>query len=143
MREQFRDVSPEDAELQPIIEGLFGEYAARYGDYFSKDAEVELTEWYLAPQGLFIVLERDGKIIATGAYKPFDERTAEIKRIWTDKTLRQQGLAGRVLAGLGAAAQARGIERVFLQVEEGNAGARSLYRGVGFERAWRYLYWSR
>ncbi|MDU6451342.1 MAG: GNAT family N-acetyltransferase, partial [Enterobacter hormaechei] len=55
MREQFRDVSPEDADLQPIIEGLFGEYAARYGDYFSKDAEVELTEWYLAPQGLFIV----------------------------------------------------------------------------------------
>lgn len=66
MREQFRDVSPEDADLQPIIEGLFGEYAARYGDYFSKDAEVELTEWYLAPQGLFIVLERDGEIIATG-----------------------------------------------------------------------------
>ena len=51
MSERFRDVSPEDAELQPIIEGLFGEYAARYGDYFSKDAEVELTEWYLAPQG--------------------------------------------------------------------------------------------
>lgn len=46
MREQFRDVSPEDADLQPIIEGLFGEYAARYGDYFSKDAEVELTQWY-------------------------------------------------------------------------------------------------
>lgn len=36
MREQFRDVSPEDADLQPIIEGLFGEYAARYGDYFSR-----------------------------------------------------------------------------------------------------------
>jgi hypothetical protein len=43
MSEQFRDVSPEDADLQPIIDGLFGEYAARYGDYFSKDAEVELT----------------------------------------------------------------------------------------------------
>lgn len=37
MREQFRDVSPEDTDLQPIIEGLFGEYAARYGDYFSKE----------------------------------------------------------------------------------------------------------
>ncbi len=102
MREQFRDVSPEDAELQPVIEGLFGEYAARYGDYFSKDAEVELTEWYLAPQGLFIVLERDGKIIATGAYKPFDERTAEIKRIWTDKTASAGACRAR---GAGAGAQ--------------------------------------
>ena len=86
MNELFRDVSPEDGDLQPIIDGLFGEYSARYGDYFSKDAEVELTEWYLPPQGLFIVLERDGEIVAMGAYKPFDEHTAEIKRIWTDKS---------------------------------------------------------
>ena len=68
MREQFRDVSPEDADLQPIIEGLFGEYAARYGDYFSKDAEVELTEWYLAPQGLFIVLERERGNVEAGEW---------------------------------------------------------------------------
>ena len=65
MSDQFRVVSPEASELQPILNGLFGEYAARYGDYFSRDAEVELTEWYLAPQGLFVVLERSGEIIAT------------------------------------------------------------------------------
>ena len=114
MREQFRDVSPEDTDLQPIIEGLFGEYAARYGDYFSKDAEVELTEWYLAPQGLFIVLERDGEIIATGAYKPFDEHTAEIKRIWTNKTLRQQGLAARVVQELERRAVLAGYSHIYL-----------------------------
>lgn len=28
MSDLFRDVSPEDTDLQPIIEGLFGEYAA-------------------------------------------------------------------------------------------------------------------
>lgn len=68
---------------------------------------------------------------------------ASVHGMRTDKARRGEGLAGRVLAGLGAAAQARGIERVFLQVEEGNTGARSLYRGDGFQRAWRYLYWSR
>jgi hypothetical protein len=96
MSDRFRVLSPEAPELQPIIEGLFAEYAARYGNYFSRDAEVELTEWYLPPQGLFIVLERNGEIIATGAYKPFDASTAEIKRIWTHSALRQQGLAARV-----------------------------------------------
>ncbi|PLK88272.1 GNAT family N-acetyltransferase, partial [Klebsiella pneumoniae] len=55
MSEAFRDISPEAPELQPIISGLFAEYAARYGDYFSRDAEVELSEWYVPPQGLFIV----------------------------------------------------------------------------------------
>ena len=112
MSDLFRDVSPEDADLQPIINGLFGEYAARYGDYFSKDAEVELTEWYLPPQGLFIVLERDGKIIATGAYKPFDAQTAEIKRIWTDKSLRQQGLAARVVQELERRARLAGYSQI-------------------------------
>jgi predicted GNAT family acetyltransferase len=91
MSAAFRDISPEAPELQPIIHGLFAEYASRYGDYFSRDAEVELTEWYLPPQGLFIVLEREGEIIATGAYKPKDSHTAEIKRIWTHSALRQQG----------------------------------------------------
>ncbi len=97
MSEAFRDISPEAPELQPIISGLFAEYAARYGDYFSRDAEVELSEWYLPPQGLFIVLEREGEIIATGAYKPKDRHTAEIKRIWTHRRLRQQGLAAKVV----------------------------------------------
>jgi predicted GNAT family acetyltransferase len=99
MSERFRDISPDAPELQPVIAGLFGEYAARYGDYFSKDAEVELTV-VSPPQGLFIVLERDGAIIATGAYKPKDAHTAEIKRIWTQHTLRKQGLARRVVAEL-------------------------------------------
>ena len=98
MSEAFRDISPEAPE--PIISGLFAEYAARYGDYFSRDAEVELSEWYVPPQGLFIVLEREGEIIATGAYKPKDRHTAEIKRIWTHRRLRQQELERRaVLAG--------------------------------------------
>lgn len=135
MREQFRDVSPEDADLQPIIEGLFGEYAARYGDYFSKDAEVELTEWYLAPQGLFIVLERDGEIIATGAYKPFDEHTAEIKRIWTNKTLRQQGLAARVVQELERRAVLAGYSHIYLTTGFRQPEAVRLYLSQGFSRS--------
>ena len=82
------------------------------------------------------------RTIAVGV-AAFGHGWASVHGMRTDRARRGEGLAGRVLAGLGAAAPARGIERVFLQVEEGNTDARSLYRGVGFERAWRYLYWSR
>lgn len=61
----------------------------------------------------------------------------------TDMSRRGEGLAGRVLAGLAADAAKQGVSRAFLQVEEKNAPARSLYRRAGFERAWRYFYWSR
>lgn len=132
MNERFRDVSPEDAELQPILSGLFGEYAARYDDYFSRHTEVELTEWYLLPQGLFIVLERDGVIIATGAYKPYDAQTAEIKRIWTDRALRQQGLAGRVVQELERRARLAGYRHIYLTTGFRQPEAVKLYLSQGY-----------
>ncbi|MNZ60826.1 N-acetylglutamate synthase [compost metagenome] len=132
MNELFRDVSPEDGDLQPIIDGLFGEYSARYGDYFSKDAEVELTEWYLPPQGLFIVLERDGEIVAMGAYKPFDEHTAEIKRIWTDKSMRQQRLAARIVQELERRAVLAGYSQIYLTTGFRQPEAVKLYLSQGY-----------
>jgi hypothetical protein len=132
MSEQFRDVSPEDAELQPIIEGLFGEYAARYGDYFSKDAEVELTEWYLAPQGLFIVLERDGKIIATGAYKPLTNAPRKSNASGRTKPCVSRGLPAR---GAGAGAQG-GAGRIQPNLPDNRlspAGSGRLYLSQGYQ----------
>lgn len=132
MQEQFRDVSPEDADLQPIIAGLFGEYAARYGDYFSKDAEVELTEWYWRRRAVYR-LEREGEIVATGAYKPFDEHTAEIKRIWTNKTLRQQGLAARVVQELERRAVLAGYSHIYLTTGFRQPEAVRLYLSQGYQ----------
>lgn len=132
MSDRFRDLSPEAPELQPIIAGLFGEYAARYGDYFSRDAEIELTQWYLPPQGLFLVLERDGEIIATGAYKPFDASTAEIKRIWTHSRLRQQGLAVRVVQELERRAQLAGYSHIYLTTGFRQPEAVRLYLSQGY-----------
>ena len=132
MSEAFRDISPEAPELQPIISGLFAEYAARYGDYFSRDAEVELSEWYVPPQGLFIVLEREGEIIATGAYKPKDRHTAEIKRIWTHRRLRQQGLAAKVVQELERRAVLAGYSHIYLTTGFRQPEAKGLYLETGY-----------
>lgn len=129
----FRQLSPEAPELVPIIDGLFGEYSARYGDYFSRDAEVERTEWYLPPQGAFIVLERAGDIIAMGAYKALDADTAELKRIWTRNDMRRQGLALRVLKELERRAQQTGYQNVFLTTGFRQPEAVRLYISHGYQ----------
>jgi GNAT superfamily N-acetyltransferase len=54
---------------------------------------------------------------------------------------RRRGLAGQILASLAQEAVARGLERVYLQVDEGSTAALALYQRVGFASAWRYHYW--
>lgn len=91
---------------------------------------------------VFASVRENGRAIAVGAGS-FSHGWASVHGMRTERGRRGEGLAGRVLAGLAAAAEARGITRVFLQVEEDNAAARALYRRAGFETAWRYFYWSR
>ena len=131
--EQFRQLSPEAPELEPIIDGLFGESSARYGDFFARDAEVELTEWYLPPRGMFVVLERDGEIIAMGAYKPLDAETAELKRIWTRGDLRRQGLALKILQELERLALQAGYRQVYLTTGFRQPEAVRLYLSHGYQ----------
>lgn len=90
------------------------------------------------------VLDEDdgGCTLACGALV-FGQGWAGVHGMRTDAAQRGRGLAGRVLAGLAEAALAKGVERVFLQVEAHNAAALALYRRAGFETAWRYRYWQR
>jgi GNAT superfamily N-acetyltransferase len=68
---------------------------------------------------------------------------ASIHGMRTRKAWRGRGLASAILHLLAQEAVRRGIARMFLQVERGNEGARSLYAGLGFQPAWDYAYWSR
>ncbi len=70
----------------------------------------------------------------------FGQDWAGIHGMRTAPAHRGKGLASAILAALGRAAQARGFERVFLQVEEPNP-ARRIYRAAGFTPIWRYHYW--
>jgi ribosomal protein S18 acetylase RimI-like enzyme len=54
--------------------------------------------------------------------------------------LRRMGLASAVLRALMRAAAERGVERLYLQVEQDNQAARALYAAAGFTTAYRYHY---
>ncbi|WP_341911123.1 GNAT family N-acetyltransferase [Polaromonas sp. YR568] len=94
-------------------------------------------------QGSVYASVREGGQVLAGGVAAFGHGWVSVHGMRTAAGSRGRGLAGRVLAGLADAAQARGMARVFLQVEAGNTAARALYRRAGFDTAWTYEYWRR
>jgi ribosomal protein S18 acetylase RimI-like enzyme len=63
-----------------------------------------------------------------------------ITAVEVDPSRRRAGLGLAITAAACAEAVGRGLDRVFLQVEEGNAGARALYERCRFRYSHRYHY---
>jgi GNAT superfamily N-acetyltransferase len=58
----------------------------------------------------------------------------------TDVDYRRNGHAQRVLSAIVRWTEGKGVARLYLNVEEGNHGARALYAKSGFEIAYEYRY---
>ena len=86
-------------------------------------------------------VRRDGRTVAVGA-ACFSHGWVSVHGMRTLPAFRGMGAASSILAAVGHAALARGIERAFLQVEAVNQTAQSLYRRAGFQTAWAYEYWT-
>lgn len=91
---------------------------------------------------VFASAQRQGRIAAVGT-ACFSHGWCGIHGMRTAPDARGQGLASAILATFGRMARQRGLQRVFLQVEEGNTTARSLYGRAGLRTAWCSEYWRR
>jgi len=94
-----------------------------------------------AGDSVFASVSADGRVAAVGS-ACFSHGWCGIHGMRTAPAYRGRGMAASILAALANEAKARGIQRAFLQVEEGNRSAQSLYRRAGFASAWAYEYWS-
>lgn len=123
---------------RPLIDGLISEYDGRYGTTPGRPggARDEIYRYpdalYVPPLGDFLLVQRDGRTIAGGAYMSHDDETVEIKRIWSDPTLRRQGLAVQIMAALEESAASHGYTRVYLTTGFRQPEAVGLYLKLGY-----------
>lgn len=134
--EEFVYVAADDPLATPLIDELALEYDTRYGTAWGEPASVELSRYpaheFSAPRGAFVLLLRDGVPAAGGAFKTFDTRTAELKRIWTSSAHRRQGLARRVVIELEEESRRRGFAEVYLTTGPRQPEAQRLYFATGY-----------
>ncbi|MFI8964169.1 GNAT family N-acetyltransferase [Streptomyces sp. NPDC053493] len=119
-----------DPLANPLLDELTHEYTTRYGA--SEDLRSYPAEEFLPPRGTFLLLLEQGRPVAGGAYRRYDEHTAELKRIWTHSEHRRRGLARRVLDELERDAAARGYSRIFLTTGPRQPEAKGLYLATGY-----------
>ncbi|RWJ01239.1 GNAT family N-acetyltransferase [Mesorhizobium sp.] len=135
MTDSFLYTTPLDPRAAPLIEALTWEYTTRYGDYFGEPGEEMRrypAELFAPPNGNFLLLLRHGVAIAGGAFKRYDERTAELKRVWTHIDVRRQGLARKVLAELELQAARHGYTKLYLTTGFRQPEAAILYLNNGY-----------
>ncbi|WP_122519321.1 GNAT family N-acetyltransferase [Pannonibacter phragmitetus] len=137
--EQLIFSSPAHPRALPLVEDLIREYDSRYGTVFNPEgARAELYRYppdaFTPPNGNFLLVLREGETVAGGAFMRKDERTAELKRIWTRHDLRRQGLARRIVQALEDQAVRQGYTRIYLTTGFRQPEAAALYVSMGYRR---------
>jgi GNAT superfamily N-acetyltransferase len=134
---RFVAVGQEDPLAEPLLAELAVEYAGRYGA-----TQQAVSNWlrgypvdeFAPPAGGMLIGLLNDKPVTGGAFRRFDDSTAELKRIWTDSRYRRQGHAKALLAELEAEIAARGYRNVYLTTGDRQPEAEALYLSTGYVR---------
>ncbi|MET8544728.1 GNAT family N-acetyltransferase [Kitasatospora sp. NPDC004799] len=133
LRSGFRTAALDDPLVEPLLRELTHEYVTRYGPEGREEMTRYPAEAFTEPHGgVLLLLLEDGEPVAGGAYKRYDDRTAEVKRMWTHSAHRRRGLARRVLAELERTAAAAGYTRIYLTTGPRQPEAKGLYLAAGY-----------
>ena len=134
---RFVTVGQRDPLAEPLLAELAVEYSTRYG------GTAELVGTWLrdhpadefeAPGGGMLIGVLDDRPVTGGAFRRFDDQTAELKRIWTDSGHRRLGLGRALLDELEAAITVRGYRRIYLTTGDRQPEAEALYLASGYTR---------
>lgn len=124
---------PLDSPLaQRLIAALNAELSALYPE--PGVTHFTLTAADVAPgHGTFLVAWLDGVALGCGALRKWNDREAELKRMYVAKEARGQGIGKALLMALEEEARRLGIRRMVLETGIRQAVAERLYREAGYE----------
>ncbi len=87
----------------------------------------------LYADGVFLVAEKGGEIVGTGAYRPVSDEEMEVVRMSVQKRLRRQGIGRQILEELCRRACREGYKKVMLETTAPWEGVIAFYKAFGFE----------
>lgn len=91
-------------------------------------------EEFLVPRAAFLLVRYEGRPVGCGAIKPWDQGTAEVKRVYVTPSLRRQGIGRLIMQGLEVKAREFGYARMFLETADRQREALEMYSQLGYRR---------
>lgn len=126
----IKRTSHTDSHFQELVQLLDADLAERDGEENLFYAQFNgITQLNHA-----IVLYQEKEPLGCGAFKPFDEKSVEIKRMFVREKARGQGLAGEVLKALEDWAKELGYTRTVLETGKRQPEAIRLYQKHDYRR---------
>ena len=125
---RLKRTTSEDVDFQTLVKLLDHELATRDGDEHSFYAAFNKT----ADIKHVVVYYHGDKPVGCGAFKPYDEKTVEIKRMFVLPELRGKGIAAVVLKELELWAAELNYTACILETGKKQPEAIRLYQRVGY-----------
>ncbi len=97
----------------------------------------DVDDWprvYGPPRGTFLVALDGGRVVGTGAVRPIDDETAELKRMWLLEAYQGRGIGYRLFTLLVEFARAAGYRQMWLSTDNiVQSRAVRFYERLGFQ----------
>ena len=113
-----------------ILEGL-GEHFGFIDESFNPDLENIETNYSL-PGHYFVVAEKDGELVGTGALIFQADDGAQMVRVSVAPKFRRQGIARQIVEHLIQTARDRQVAHLWMETNQNWASAIRLYQACGF-----------
>jgi putative acetyltransferase len=133
-------IKVESADVYEVIAfGLIAQLDAEIGKRYPGEPinGVEPDE-FRASGGYFVIGYWSAQAVGCGAFRPYDETTVEIKRMFVAPDFRGRGIARAILNAVETEARRRGYKRSILETANRQPEAVALYRSCGYHDIPKY-----
>ena len=117
-----------------LIGRVFSEYGLLLLPVFEVPDLLQFEAYYTAPRGAFWVIRDDARVVGSVGVDRADARTAELKRLYVDASMRGRGIGQRLVETVLDWSREQGMSRLVLWSDTRFENSHRLYRRLGFEQ---------
>jgi RimJ/RimL family protein N-acetyltransferase len=117
-----------------LIGRVFAEYGLLLIPVFEVPDLLQFDAYYSAPRGAFWIVRDATRVVGSVGVDRKDGRTAELKRLYVDASLRGRGIGQRLVETVLDWTREQGMARLVLWSDTRFENSHRLYRRLGFEQ---------